>query len=101
MSFLPVDVKFRLFHNNDHQDEVNFKKKKKIFAGGPGQGSIYLGITDRVVKTGVTREERSEEQTRETSWEYEWETAAARYDERCDFVSRDDGKMLDSGAKKA
>ena len=32
VSFLPVDVKFRLFHNNDHQDEVNFKKKKKIFA---------------------------------------------------------------------
>ena len=33
VSFLPVDVKFRLFHNNnnDHQDE-DVKKKKKIFA---------------------------------------------------------------------
>ena len=53
-----------------------------------------------MVKTGVTREERSEEQTRETSWEYEWETAAARDDERYDFVSRDDGKMLDSRERR-
>ena len=81
------------------------EKEEEHFRGGPGQDSIYLGITDRVVKTGVEREERSEEQTGETSWEYEWETAARYDDERYrrddDFVSRNDGEVLNSRERRA
>ena len=101
VSFLPVDVKFRLFHDNtnDHQDE-DVKKKKKIFA--VDQDKILFTLESPIEWLRQELREKSEAKNRRerrpgsTIGRQQRRGTTKRYD----FVSRDDGKMLDSRERR-